>query len=111
MVVDHFLTKYRVINNSLSSKTKHLAATEVRKSLENVLSPSHRSDPTFEVAISQAYAKATFYEALFNLSVNNKKHAANLLRTICLIRLQYLLLFLILLFPISSSNTLWIIRR
>jgi len=111
MVCDQFLTKYRVTGNSLSSKTKHLTATEVRKSIDNALSSPHQYDPSYKSAIKQAYAKATFYEALFNLSVDDKKLAVRLLRTICMIRIEYFFLYLILLFPISGSSILRVIRR
>ena len=110
-VTSDILSRYRKVKNSLSSKSIDIASYEYRLTLDaisktNPLLRSHLSND-----FDEAYKKAIFYEVVSDIKNDKKKQAQLKLRSIIFSRLEYFILFLLLMFPLSNQFLMRILKR
>ncbi len=105
------IVKYRVLKNSLSSKTMNLVGSEARLTLDRIIEISPELESRFKKAFEQAYGKSVYYDAIAAIKDSDYKTARQLLRSIFSLRYEYLGLYLILLFPLSRKLILNFLNR
>ena len=110
-VITDVVAKYRVVSNSLSKKTIDIAPQEYRLTLDEI----SKSNPTLRQQLSNdfdfAYNKAKYYEIVADIYNNKKKQARYKLRTIFTSKIEYFLLYLLLLMPIPNKLILKLLGR
>jgi len=110
-VINDFLVKYRIVDNSLSRKTVGIASSEIRFTLDRLLALNPSLKHTFYKNIENAYAKLHYYDAVFAIYSNDREQARNQLLKVVFKRLSYLALYLLLWVPVSNNFILSLLRR
>tara|TARA_Y100001970_G_scaffold293827_1_gene443572 strand:- start:8773 stop:9708 length:936 start_codon:yes stop_codon:yes gene_type:complete len=98
------LVKMRIRKDSLTSEQVSRAAFERRYTLDMIKSQNKNIEKKFMNAFLEAYARADFYEAKYNLKIGKKIKARKIMSKIKGINYKYFLIYLILFFPISIWN-------
>ena len=98
-------------DNSLSKKTIDVAADEYRFTLDSIINNNAGLKERYQVEFNSAYNKATYYEVLSDITNNKKKQARLKLKKILTSRIEYFLLYLLLLSPVSNKFLLKILGR
>ena len=110
-VITDVVAKYRIVDNSLSKKTIDIAPQEYRLTLDEI----SKGNPILRQQLSSdfncAYNKAKYYEVVADIYNNNKKQARYNLRTILTSKIEYFLLYLLLLMPIPNKLILKLLGR
>jgi glycosyltransferase involved in cell wall biosynthesis len=110
-VITDIVAKYRIVSNSLSKETINIAPQEYCLTLDEI----SKSNPVLRQQLSNdfdcAYNKAKYYEVVADIYNNNKKQARYNLRTILTSKIEYFLLYLLLLMPISNKIILKLLGR
>jgi len=110
-VIKDVIAKYRKVDNSLSKKTIDVAADEYRFTLDSIINNNAGLKERYQVEFNSAYNKATYYEVLSDITNNKKKQARLKLKKILTSRIEYFLLYLLLLSPVSNKFLLKILGR
>jgi len=110
-VINDVLVQYRVWDGSLSSKSIDIAPYEIRITLDQIVEQFPELRERFALEFDKAYDKLHYYKALSSIYRNDRKIARMELRTIIYSKIEYLLLYLLLFFPIPSHIILKILRR
>ncbi len=110
-VINDFLVKYRIVDNSLSRKTVGIASSEIRFTLDRLLVLNPSLKHTFYKNIENAYAKLHYYDAVAAIYSNDREQARNQLLKVVFKRLPYLALYLLLWMPVSNNFILSLLRR
>jgi len=110
-VINDFLVKYRIVDNSLSRKTVGIASSEIRFTLDRLLALNPSLKHTFYKNIENAYAKLHYYDAVAAIYSNDREQARNQLLKVVFKRLPYLALYLLLWMPVSNNFILSLLRR
>ena len=100
-VINEPLIKYRVSSNSLTSKTIDRWWVEYKQALDEVFSSHPDLMKTYPNEYAKAYAKVSYYKARYLVSINKKKEASKELRQHIHVGVQYFLMYLLSLFPLS----------
>jgi len=110
-VITAIVAKYRIVSNSLSKKTIDIAPQEYRLTLDEI----SKSNPALRQQLSNdfdcAYNKVKYYEIVADIYNNKKKRARYKLRAILASKIEYFLLYLLLLMPISNKLILKLLGR
>lgn len=109
-VVQEYIVKYRILDNSLSKKTIDIAPSEIKYTLDKIscnveLSVKYRKE--FE----SAYNKVHYYIAVSAIYKNDRRQARIEIRKVLFSRKEYFALYLLLLIPIPNQWMLWVLRR
>ena len=110
-VVPNYILKYRIVSNSLSKKTLHLVSTEIQYTLDHILGRKPEIRSKYPNSVKMAYSKLSYYDAINYISQDNFKDARKVLKIIRTERWQYMVLYFLLLLPISSSRILRLLKR
>jgi len=110
-VDQNYLVKYRVIANSLSSKTMYLAGSEVRLTLDEISHKYPQLKLTLKEKFRLAYAKCSYYDCIAFIYGQQYKEARKLLFPIISMRYEYLGLYLLLLLHFPSKLILRLLNR
>lgn len=110
-VIYDVLAKYRIVSNSLSKKTIHLAADEYRYTLDEISKNNPLLYEKFSNDFDCAYSKAKYYEVISLIFDNSLKQARYKLRPIITSKIEYFLLYLLLLMPIKNRHILKLLGR
>ena len=100
-VINEPLVKYRMSANSLTSKTIDRWWIECKQTLDEVFLNNPVLKTTYPNEYALAYAKVSYYKARYFISVNKKIEASKELRQHIHVGVQYFLLYLLSLFPLS----------
>ena len=110
-IISDIVAKYRIVSNSLSKKTLHIAPQEFRFTLDEI----SKNDPMLRQKLSDdfdyAYSKAKYYEVISYIHSNDRKEARSKLRSIFTTKIEYFLLYLLLLLPIKNKFILKLLGR
>ncbi len=110
-VEPEYIVKYRILENSLSSRTIALAGSEVRLTLDKIAHDQPKIKLELNKQFEQAYAKCDYYDAIAAINSDDFKMARNILKPILRLKYQYFFLFLLLLLPIPSPLVLRFLNR
>lgn len=106
-----YLVKYRIVPNSLSSKTIYLAGLEVRLTLDNISKRYQYLERRFKNEFKLAYAKCDYYDAISSINNYDYKKAKKLLFPVIYLRYQFFALYFLLLFRTPRKFILKILNR
>jgi glycosyltransferase involved in cell wall biosynthesis len=110
-VLKEKLALYRVYGNSLTSKSLNKLGFERRYTL-NKISLNHPSlCKDYKREFKEAYARSIYYDARWEISINNKFEGIRLMYSISLVNYRYFILFIILIFPIYFWNRVHLFFR
>jgi len=110
-VLQDFIVKHRLWNNSLSKKTLNIAASEVQYTLDKIVERAPELKQEFAKEFDQAYKKLHYYEAVAAICKNDRKRARQELKSVISSKIEYLLLYLLLFLPVSNQKILIILNR
>jgi len=110
-VINEYLVKYRVLSNSLSKKTVHLAAKEVQYTLDRILASNPKILSRYPDSVKAAYSKVNYYKAICLIGKYEYKDARGALSEVIFQRWEYLVLYVLLFFPLPSRFVLRLLNR
>jgi len=110
-VITDVVAKYRVVGNSLSIKTIDIAPKEYRLTLDKISKDNPIMRKRLSIEFNCAYNKAKYYEVVADIYHNNKEQSRYKLKAIYLLKIEYFLLYLLLLMPISNKLILRLLGR
>ena len=110
-VISDYIVKYRVVSNSLSRQSVDIAASEIKFSLDRILSDNPSLKEKFGPQVISAYVKLHYYDAVAAIYQDDRKEARIRLRPAVFHDVRYLLLYLALYFPLPSRLMLRLLRR
>jgi glycosyltransferase involved in cell wall biosynthesis len=110
-VIDDFISSYRILDNSLSKQSLEIAPIEIKHTLDSISKANPKFMIKFNKEFEVAYKKLHYYNAVFNLYSNQRKYARNEIRKIMNSKIEYFILYLILLLPLSNQRILKILGR
>lgn len=109
-VIKRPLAKYYIRKDSLTQKSIDRWATERRYTLDKIRE-SHSDYKKYSRQFKEAYARGDYYEARYLVSIGNIKEARTVLARTVSVSYKYLILYLMLLFPISLWNKVHLIKN
>lgn len=102
LVIDGFLTKYRIHDDALTNKSISKWADERRYTLNKVISLDPEIAIKYKKEIRHAFARAGYYDSQYYMSISDYKNAIMSLKPFRFISFKYFLLYFILkFFPFS----------
>ena len=110
-VLQDFIIKYRLLEDSLSKKTLDIVSTEVRFTLDNIVERAPELRKEFDKEFESAYNKLHFYDAVAAIHNNNRKLARSEIWNVIETKVEYFLLYLLLLLPLSNQRILKFLNR
>jgi glycosyltransferase involved in cell wall biosynthesis len=110
-VIKEYIVKYRVQDDSLSSKTIDIAPSEVKFTLDQISNQFPELRKSLEKEFGDAYGKVKYYYALSKLSSGNRMQAIKYIAPLVFLRYEYLCIFLLMLTPLPSRLVLKILGR
>ena len=105
------LGKYRVSDDSLSRKTISIAGKEIKYTLDELCHSSLNLKDRYKVNFKQAYNKLHYYEAVYAVYRNDRKDALKELRPVIFSRIEYFILYLLLLSFVPLNVILKVVGR
>lgn len=110
-VIQDFLVKYRVVDDSLSRRTVDIAAEEVKFTLDKIANSKPELKQQFAAEFNRAYKKLHYYDAVAAIYKNDRKLARHRLKKVITSKLEYLVLYLLLFLPLSNQQILKLLGR
>jgi len=110
-VLKDFLVKYRIVQNSLSRRCIDIVAEENEFTLDKILYNDQFIYKKYRVEFVGAYKKLHYYNAVAAIYKGDMKKARSEIRVIRAYRVEYMILYVLLLFPIPSQFLLKILGR
>jgi glycosyltransferase involved in cell wall biosynthesis len=110
-VIHDYISQYRILDNSLSKQSLGVASTEIRRTLD-FISKAHPSlKQRFLKEFKVAYTKLHYYNAVFRLYENDRRCAKREIKKIMNSKFEYLILYFLLISPLSNTKILKILGR
>lgn len=110
-VVQEFIVKYRVLDDSLSKRTVDIASAEIQFTLDRIAQRAPELKSRFFKEFQHAYQKLHYYDAVAAIYRNDRKQARSELRPVITTRIEYLFLYILLLLPLSNQKILNLLGR
>ena len=110
-VVQDFVVKYRIVDNSLSRQTVDIAAPEIKFTLDEIANRNPELRRKFSDEYTIAYQKLHYYDAVAAIYRNDRKQARQELKSVIRTKLEYFILYLLLFTPLSNQKILKILGR
>lgn len=108
---DNFLSKYRIVSNSLSSISKSIAGKEGRYTLDYIFNKKPELLEQYKVGAENSYKRMIYYDAVFNIISDSYDRAASLLSQIKYNRWQYYVLLILVLIRAPKRFILYVIKQ
>tara|TARA_Y100001970_G_scaffold98311_1_gene123594 strand:- start:3386 stop:4303 length:918 start_codon:yes stop_codon:yes gene_type:complete len=105
------IVKYRIVSDSLSSKTFSLAGPEVRLTLDEISKGFPELLVKFKRQFDQAYAKSNYYDVVASIYEGDYDGAKKQLQPLVFLRYEYLGLYILLLIHFPKRLILRLINR
>lgn len=99
VVIPQALVKYRIHDGALTNKTISKWAEERRYTLNKIIAENNGVEEKFNAEFKEAFARATYYEAQYLVSIGHKFQAFKVLSKYAFLDKRYFVLSIILLFP------------
>jgi len=99
IVIPKALVKYRIHDGALTNKTISKWADERRYTLDKIKKDNDNIEQKFPREFKEAYARATYYDAQYLVSIDKKSEAFRVLSKYAFLDKQYFILSVVLLFP------------
>jgi glycosyltransferase involved in cell wall biosynthesis len=103
--------KYRIVDNSLSSQTISIASEETKYTLNQIYTSSENIRVRYEVDFTKAYAKLHYYDAVAALYKKDRGQALKDLRPIIWSKIEYFILYVLILVSIPTRTILKVLGR
>ena len=112
-LIKDFIVRDRVVKNSLqySKESINIAGTEVRITLDAIISKYPELSKKFSKEFNQAYAKSKYYDAVSLIYKKKIKKARKKIKPLITLRSEYFVLYFILFLPLSSKLILKLLGR
>jgi len=110
-VLADYLAQYRILKNSLSSKTIDFASSEAKFTLDEITRKNPELKKKYPLELMKAYAKAEYYDVVASIFKGDRYNAIIKLKPILLVRYEYSIIFLLLLMQIPLKLILRILNR
>jgi glycosyltransferase involved in cell wall biosynthesis len=110
-VIQDFIVRYRIVENSLSRETVDLVSGEMKYTLDELVELNQELHNKYAAEFTTAYQKLHYYDAIAALYHSNKKLSRQKLKPVIFNRLSYFAIYLLLLSPLSSQKILRILGR
>ena len=105
-VIKDFLVKYRISTGSLSKKCLELVYTENKFTLDRILKTHSELEKKYYPEFNYAYLKLHYYKAIFFISRGDNFNARKQLLKTKWSDWRYIVLYIVLLFPIVKKKYL-----
>jgi glycosyltransferase involved in cell wall biosynthesis len=106
-----YIVKYRVLDSSLSKQTIDSASSEIKFTLDQILNHNPELNHKFKKEFKFAYNKLYYYDAVASIYKNDRKRALKNINHIIWTKIQYMILYIMLLLPISNRIILKLLGR
>jgi glycosyltransferase involved in cell wall biosynthesis len=103
--------KYRILDNSLSSRTVSIAPDEIKYTLDELFCSSSQLRNNYADGFKAAYQKLSYYRTVTALYNRNRKQALKLLYPIINARIEYFIVFILISFFVPFKIILKILGR
>lgn len=103
-VIPDILVKYRILNNSLTTKTISNRADDRLYTLDKIISDNKDIEKKYECEFKEAFARADYYKVQYLVSENKKQEARKLLKKYFFNDKRYFFLNVLLYLPTSFWN-------
>lgn len=110
-VIGDFLAKYRICSDSLSKNMLHLVSSEIKFTLDSISKKYSYLTEKHTKALSLAYAKLNYYDAIYLIDKGSLKEARKKLFHIIWFSPKYLALLLLTYTWFSKERILRLLRR
>ena len=101
--IDEIVTKYRIHDNTLSNKTISRFANERRYTLDKIIKENPGIRRIYQKEFKEAYARASYYEARYFMSIKDTESAINSLSAYKYQSVVYFVLYIL----VRYFNGLW----
>ena len=105
------IIKYRVVANSLSSRTISIAAQETKYTLDEIHNSSKSLRIQYAKDFKKAYAKVQYYETVAELYRGDRNKSLQQLRPIVGAKIEYAILYGLILFLVPIRTILKVLGR
>jgi glycosyltransferase involved in cell wall biosynthesis len=105
------LVKYRVHKNSLTSNSLKILSDERRYTLNRIIYKNPILYKNLSSEFTIAFSRAIYYDARYNMSINNKKDAIKNMKSIIKIDYRYLILYLVAFLPITFWKKIHLLKQ
>jgi glycosyltransferase involved in cell wall biosynthesis len=92
---NEFVTKYRIHDNALTSKTASKWGNERRYTLKKIVKENPEVKNKYLIELNEAYARAAYYDAQFYMSIKDVKSAVNSLSAYKFQGITYFILYIL----------------
>jgi len=110
-VIHEVLARYRVFQGSLSHRMLGVVAKEMKFTLDLIFSDNEVLQAKMPEAVSYAYSKLEYYDAIYDISENRYSSAINRLKKVYWISFQFFSLYVLALMRLPRSLILRLLRR
>jgi glycosyltransferase involved in cell wall biosynthesis len=110
-VLQDFIIKYRLLEDSLSRKTVDIVSTELRFTFDNILERAPELRKEFAKEFESAYNKLHYYDAVAAIYNNDRKQARTEIWSVIETKVEYFFVYLLLLLPLSNQRILKFLSR
>ena len=110
-VIPDILARYRVVKNSLSKRTINIAPKEYRMTIDELYKANSDLRERLSRDFDYAYNKAIYYEVVADIHNNNISQARHKLKGMISSRIEYFLLYCLLLMPVPNKIILRLLKR
>ena len=110
-VIHDYISQYRISDNSLSKQSLGVVSTELRHTLDFISKAHPNLKQKFIKEFKASYAKLHYYNAVFRLYENDRRRAKREIKKIMNLKFEYLILYFLLILPLSNIKILKILGR
>jgi glycosyltransferase involved in cell wall biosynthesis len=110
-VIRDYIVRYRAVEKSLTQQSIDIVSEEIKRTLDNLVTTYPKLYREFISEFDIAYQKLNFYDAVAALVQENKKQARMHIRKVFCKRIEYIMIYLLLLSPLSPRKILKILGR
>jgi len=110
-VLQDYIVKYRIVENSLSRETVDVVSREMKYTLDEIAEHSPTLREKYAAEFTVAYQKLHYYDAVAALYQGDKKLARQKLKPVVFKQFSFVSVYLLLLSPLSPQKLLRILGR
>lgn len=110
-VLQDYLVKYRLMKNSLSSKTMKIAGSEVRLTINEIAEKKPDLNKMYKREFLLANAKGNYYDSIASIHEGDYVNAKRIIFPFITLRLEYFVLYLLLFLKVPNDVILKLLHR
>lgn len=110
-VINDYLVRYRMVENSLSSQKLGVVSKEMRITLDKIFNANPEFIKKNQKTYMYAYSKLNYYDAIFNISKANFRDALRDIYPIRFISISFFIFYLMIFSRVPKNIILKLLRR